>query len=524
MRPKSKLVMFIFALGLLWTTGAFAQAVVPPAGFDMTGYIQEATLDGTVAGTAAVPVANTAPNAGGTLTINGTVILVPNNSIVQMPAASFTWAQLFDPAISASIPAGRPNHVAGQTGFAIIDNPRILPAVEVRVVGNVSADPVTGAPRYIAGLILPVSQELLCSGSGIITFINYNNGWFRVGGVLGDPNSGAMVQINDPVGRYGKIHSRDPRFKCDTDNPTVTAASGYPVGIPRVAPPAVDPLCPITNRPLNGDPNFPVDPFLAAGAPLRTFTMPAPGGAPGTPDPTQQVPLMVGDWVDYQGTLMKQNPSGTNLARNWFVHAHTLTAHLGIQTTPGTNPVYCRVEAFVFGVGPTPAPTTAPTQENSTRVQFVAFATDPTLDGTGSAIYAVEVDPATGAETETLFPNGNLNDKTGLFTGIQMDDPIRGRMRLQLNKNNDTTTGNAVGAGKYHREYIFRVGAGTSRQMANVANGLTAGQYRFPEFDYIFAEGAVFGEPIPPYNFNEFGFLAVGSGPGFGRLDPWPGP
>lgn len=120
-----------------------------------------------------------------------------------------------------------------------------------------------------------------------------------------------------------------------------------------------------------------------------------------------------------------------------------------------------------------------------------------------------------------MFPNGDLNGATGLHTGVEMDDPVRGRMRLQLNKNNDTTTGNAVGAGKYHREYIFRVGSGASRQ---VANGLTAGQFRLPMFDYIFPEGAVFGQPIPSYNFNEFGFLAVGSGPGVGRLDPWPGP
>jgi len=528
MRPKAKLVVLLLALGLFWTTVALAQ-LLPPAGFDMTGYIQEATLDGTVAGTAAVPVANAAPNAGGTLTINSVKMLVPNNSIVQMPAAAFAWAQLFDPAVSASRPAGRPNHLAGQTGMAIMDTARtILPACEVRAVGNITPDPVTGTPRYIVGMILPVSGEMLNNVSGLITYINYQNGWFRVGGILNDPNSGAMVQINDPVGRFGKIHSRDPRFKCDTDNPTITTASGYPVGIPRVAPPAVDPLCPIYNRPLNGDPNFPVDPFLAVGAPLRTFTMPAPGGAPGTPDPTKQVPLMVGDWVDCQGTAFKQNPTGPNTAINWFTHAHSLTAHLGIQTQPGTNPVYVRVEEFLFGVGPKPDPVVGPVQETSSRAVLVAFATDPTLDATGSAIYAIQVDPNTGAETEVLFPNGNLNDASGLPTGIEMDDPIRGRMRLQLNKNNDATTGNAVGTGKYYREYIFRVGAGTSRQMPNVANGLTAGQYRLPIFDYIFAEGSVFGEPIPPFNFNDFGFLAVGNGPIdgtiFGRLDPWPGP
>jgi hypothetical protein len=73
----------------------------------------------------------------------------------------------------------------------------------------------------------------------------------------------------------------------------------------------------------------------------------------------------------------------------------------------------------------------------------------------------------------------------------------------------------------YTREYIFRLANGTT---PNVANGLTAGQYRFPQFDYIFPEGAVFGQPLPPYNFNDFNFLTNGNGPGSGRLDPWPGP
>jgi hypothetical protein len=66
--------------------------------------------------------------------------------------------------------------------------------------------------------------------------------------------------------------------------------------------------------------------------------------------------------------------------------------------------------------------------------------------------------------------------------------------------------------------------------MDNVANGLTAGQYRLPCFDYIGAEGTVMGNPIVPFNFQDIPFLAQGcgplngTGPIVGRLDPWPGP
>ena len=61
---------------------------------------------------------------GGTLTVNGIKMIVPNNSIIQMPATSMTWADLFDPAISASVgyTPPRPNHRPGVTGLALADN------------------------------------------------------------------------------------------------------------------------------------------------------------------------------------------------------------------------------------------------------------------------------------------------------------------------------------------------------------------------------------------------------------------
>jgi len=101
MKPKSTLLILVIALGLVWAGGAYAQVTplgppnLPPANFDVTGFIQDAKLGKQGAG------ATPASAFGGTITINGIKIIVPDNSIVQMPAAAFTWAELFDPAQSS---------------------------------------------------------------------------------------------------------------------------------------------------------------------------------------------------------------------------------------------------------------------------------------------------------------------------------------------------------------------------------------------------------------------------------------
>ncbi|HEV2729969.1 MAG TPA: hypothetical protein VGV15_08040, partial [Terriglobales bacterium] len=59
------------------------------AGFDSIGFIQAATID-TPGGTGAASLLS-----GGTIKINDRVIIVPKNSIVQMPAATLSWGQVF---------------------------------------------------------------------------------------------------------------------------------------------------------------------------------------------------------------------------------------------------------------------------------------------------------------------------------------------------------------------------------------------------------------------------------------------
>ena len=58
------------------------------AGFDTIGFIQAATIDRPI-GTAGDLL------SGGTIKVNDHVIIVPANSIVQMPAATLSWGQVF---------------------------------------------------------------------------------------------------------------------------------------------------------------------------------------------------------------------------------------------------------------------------------------------------------------------------------------------------------------------------------------------------------------------------------------------
>jgi hypothetical protein len=195
-----------------------------------------------------------------------------------------------------------------------------------------------------------------------------------------------------------------------------------------------------------------------------------------------------------------------------FVSAHTLTANLGIYTAPGQKPAYINASVVVgaggafsvegYGLPQTPIP-----QEPSTLIAVEGFTTDPTalVD-----VFAIDVDPVTGAESERLM--GTVLPEGGVSTLS-----IKGRYGL------------LVGKGPFPpvtREYIVRIRTGPT---PGVANGLTAGLYRLPCFDYIVPERTVMGQPIPPTNFQDFPFLAQGSGPLFpggpivGRLDPWPG-
>ncbi len=510
--------------GLLCAGAVQAQQIAPTPGFDILGFIQAATVD-----------PNMCPELnpvlwGGTVTVNGLTLTVPCNTILQMPAAAFTWSQIFDTSgltglESVAMPVNAPSmngatQPQGQTGLALGDTnatgsgPFPYPSFEIRAVGNVIKD-AAGNDQYVVGLIAPISQQGLNIGAGKIACIDYATGYLYVGGAPAAPGqacsaaNGARVQINDPVGRWGLPHSPDPRFTGDTANTTVHTATGYPMCVPRTDPAvADDPLCPKGNRPLNGDPRFPADPYIPTGQALKAFDMrPPPGqfGADpsGFPDSRQQLPFMVGDWIDYSGTLSK------DAAGQDYISAHTINANLGVFTSPGSQPAYVGVEVILLGTAGQPIGDIV--QEATNRIFIVGFTTDPTrlID-----INAVDVNPCTGVETLRL-----------LGTVDPASQPVRSRFRFHV-------LGGAFMPPTREMEIVSFTGttpAVNPDGTPGYANGLGSGRYRLPNFDFIFPENQQFGQPTLPNNFQDLPFLAQGSGPLFGtgpivgQLKPWPG-
>ena len=500
-------------VGRVFVTAAGLPPAVP-AQFDVTGFLQEATLD--TAGN--ICQAADARLAGGTLKVNNLQVIVPCNTVLQMPAATLTWQELFS---LAPRDIGLPldgNGVPTQTGLALADKLKLpiatpyngpLPSFEVHVQGNV----VDG--KYIAGLIF-VSQQNLNLAQGVITAIDYDNGELQIS-TRGVHPGVARVKINDPLGRYGLAHGapgstaalQEPgyevRFSIDEDNPTVHAATGFPMCIPRSDPFAVgdDPDCPQANRPRAPDcaslpAPFPAFAMPAAGQFCTSFTMPAPAGLPCSPaagvacppDPTRQAPFEVGDFIDYMGTLKVDS-------RGAYISAHTLIDHLGIYTTPGAMPAYLSIEMELQGTS-AQAVANLP-QETTSRVKVEGFSTDPSalVD-----IYAVDVDPNTGAISDRLLGAANASGP-----------PVIGRFRFK------------PFAGAFlppTREFrvVSRTLCGNpaepcllSGSPQTYANGIVAGQYHAPNFEFIFPENLTLGDAMVPANLQDLIFLFCGSGP-----------
>jgi hypothetical protein len=477
----------LLAAAALLHAGAAAAQQVPPPRFVVVGVIEAATLD--TGGQVCIP--RDPLLAGGTLTVSGLALVVPCNTVVQLPATSMPWAQLFDPGAAAAVGGGGSAPAPGRTGLALADVPAPSPGFLAHATGNV----VDG--RYVVGLL---EIATLDAGAGAVRCIDHATGFVYVGGAPPAPGApgcsaanGARVRIDDPLGRYGLAHSPDPRFTADTSNPTVRTATGFPLCVPRVAPPAEDPLCPQGNRPLNGDPRFPRDPLLPDGAFLGRFDLPPPADGV-LPDARRQLPLEPGDWVAYSGAL-RRDGEGT------WISAHTLIANLGVFTAPGIPPAYLAVDEVAIGTRGTEDP--AIPQEGTTEFAVLGVTTDPTrlVD-----VAALDVNPCTGEETLRVLAN--------VDPGSQ---PIRGRFHFGV-------AGGAFMPPTRELVVVSRTGVAPG-----VANGLTAGQYRLPVVGFLFPGNRVLGQPPVAANFEDLPFLAQGSGPlgGAGprlsQLDPWPG-
>jgi hypothetical protein len=488
-------------------------------GFDETGFIQDATVSG---GNGDCPDVTRDNRLGGTVTINNVQIVVPCNMVVQMPANTMTWADM----------------IHGGPSLALKDNP--FPSFEIRVVGNIVAG------KHIAGLMF-ASQQAANAGSGTISKIDYDTGRIHV--ETGDSSNPAVIEINDPNGRFGRAQSPDPRFSVDDQNPTIHAATGYPMCVPRTDPATGDdPLCPQLNRPKPAGAarhcrNFtdagvvplPVSGELSAPQPTeefcQKFVMPSTADrTAGDPDPSQQAPFEVGDEITWSGTLMHSNGGE-------YISAHTIEDNVGIYTQPGTQPAYVAIGEFGVGsADPSATATSGVAQEAQDRIFLEAETTDVQ---TPVDIYMMDVDPRDGTvrnrwvtpfemtgENQTGNPSGGITTQS---TGAQ---PQRARLRAtkaplgllsQPTRNIRVVQRSLCSPQQQSDQPLLDA---CLENAPKVANGLIAGQYYAPTFEFIFPENVSPGDPVVPFDLWHLPFLRYGEGAntssGVGPLEPTP--
>jgi hypothetical protein len=551
--------MLLFAA----STPAAAQSgalATESAGFDTVGFIQAATIDHPI-GTAGDLL------SGGTIKVNDHAIIVPANSIVQMPAATLSWGQVF-----AQAPA-TVSRFGTASGLALADclapvgvGIGCMPGTwEAHVQGNIvlsaacgaHTDPSTGlpltSPCYIAGLIF-LSQQSLNSSSGFISAIDYANGIMIVNGravMLNDPPIAGLTNPAVPgrnVGRFSMGQSPDVRFTVDQSNPTVRSVTGYPMCIPRLAPGSApshpiipdssvlsteDDRCPQRNRPLDTSGAFALTFTMAAGRSNPITTPPS-----GVSDPWEQMPFEVGDFVTYAGVLMPPCAAGTGPGtgsacvldltasqNNYIIAAYQVIGNVGVYTSPGSNPAYIAIDVLLQGNGGVPNPNFP--QEATSRVRVEGFSTDPSrpLD-----ILALDQD-CNGTLTDRLSAPWTLaffvdqgppiGAKKGRFKFVPAGGaflPPVSLVRVRLSGyagylSPSTTDPNGV----------------PLATPTISANGLAYGQYNAPDFTFIFPETLIVGGPIVTFNFLDFPWLVNGSGPlsgnptyMTGQLSPWP--
>ena len=514
-----------------WPTPAAvptATPVVPPrggepAGFDIGGFIQYASLDATpglcnkddnpTPTAANPPLPDQCKITGGWVQVNNTLIRVPQNTVVYFPNTLITWEEVFE-----QNPNTHQTDPVFQTGLAMSDTVRFPGTYQVDVQGNI----VNGT--YIAGIMF-IAQSPGEAGAmqGFIEKFDYANGIMYVNGMriqMDDPpitftvpnpdGTPAVDGLGNPIiltkGRYSAGHvpdpnfGFDPRFAVDQNNPSVTAETGYPMCIPRWSPyidgsdgsngAAVslllpddqqDPQCPEKNRPrdpVTGTTLLPIFTMNLAGAP-PTSDNPIPQ------DPYVEAPFEVGDFVLITGTLQvdSQGPyiSATQLQDN----------DAGIYTWPLADPAYVRIDVTIQGTGG--VPNNLFPQEAGVRTRVEGFSTDPfrTVD-----VSAIDQDC-----------NGNLTFREPAWAANFPVEPgvpgigAKGRWRVRFPQGGDFLPA------------VQNIGVRVSGSSPGKnKNGLTYSEYQLPGQEFIFPENLLPGTRQPRFNFADILYLDNGMG------------
>jgi hypothetical protein len=208
-------------------------------------------------------------------------------------------------------------------------------------------------------------------------------------------------------------------------------------------------------------------------------------------------------------------PTNKPMNQQFYVSATTLEAEkVEVVTAPGAaatqGPAYMTVFRSRIGTGGTsltvpanPAlgidggviPIVEPRQDISVR----GWVTDASqlVD-----IFAVDVDPASGAETPRLL--GSILPEAGFAAGRGN----RGRFRFEVGAGNFQPVTREILVQSRHGQ--VQLGNQVGLNHAALA-GLTAGQYQAPTFEFLIADAPP-SFPVSPGNFRDFPFLVKGEG------------
>lgn len=353
-------------LMLLWAALPAALSIAAPVNAPVSGEIQFITVND--------------PGdrwSGGSIVVGGEIVILPRNLLIDLPANRMTLQRLF----LEAPPACR---TVSQSGLAKADS---CNASGTGAIATIHGNRTSGGNVIAGDVYLQKGVETV---TGQVTYVSYEDGYFRVNGAPGDRASGVMVRLNDPTARHtlqqgpgcagGPNCSADPRFTLDPDNYVNAFSTGYPLCLPSTRPRTFDGtpiglgaaataqaqpdgsgdvLCPLANRTVNnGDP---VD------------------------DSRRFAPLMVGDSVSAEGNFER-------VAGVQFLSAHSTTVFKALTTrnAPG-QPDYL----FLDEVG-----IDAPAFQNQRiRTLIIGYST---LSPSDVLLWTVHYDPQTHSRHE--FP------------------------------------------------------------------------------------------------------------------------
>lgn len=315
-RGGGRFLMLFVAATTTFLAGGGARAA--PTAAPLLGEVLELTVD------------NPADHwSGGTMVVGDERIILPRNLLIDFPANRMTLAEVF-----AQAPAG----CAPQSGLARNDGCRCGLG---GAIATVNANRTNGGNLIAGEVHFAKGNELL---SGDVTFIDFDNGFFRINGTPGSATAGIMVRINDPVGRHTVQRgpgctagapncSPDVRFNVDPDNYTAAFSTGYPICVPstfatalRIKPSSAtgigDAFCPDTNRSGN----------TTTG---KSFT---------APDSTRFAPILLGDNLTVTGN--REVIGGTEFISTWSV---VINGQLLTRDDP-TQPDYPHIIGVIWDV------------------------------------------------------------------------------------------------------------------------------------------------------------------------------